>query len=330
MKRAMISALVFFLIIAALTVSMTGRGCDKGKNSEKISIVTTVFPAYDWAREIIGDEKDRFDISLIADNGTDLHSYQPTAEDILAISECDLLIYVGGASDEWVAEAAERSGNKEMRVISLLDAAGEAVLDEEHLNGPGGDHSHGDEAHDESDEHVWLSLRAAQILTEELEEEIASADPSRGATYEKNAVEYIGRLHELDQKYAAKFEKASENVLIFADRFPFRYLLNDYGIDYRAAFDGCSAETEADFETLVYLIDQADLYDVPMILTMEGSDGKIARTVAAGTEKDDQKIAAVNSMQYVTSGDIEDGASYIKIMENNLEILSEALGAREK
>lgn len=328
LKTAMATLLCMLAVICLCGCSSDEKNYDEGK----ISIVTTVFPAYDWVCRVVGDEADRYDISMIADNGADLHSYQPTAADILKISRCDMLVYVGGESDEWVAEAAAQAQNKDMVVIDMLKTASGYALAEETVEGMKDDgHDHGsdtDHDHDEIyDEHIWLSLRASEAIVGAIADGLSQVDPENSSEYVRNGEEYREKLQELDREYSMRLADAQEDTLIFADRFPFLYLLHDYGIKYYAAFAGCSAETEADFETLAFLIDQTDRLGASVILTMEGSDDKIAQTVAAGAKKDDIQIEQINSMQYITSDDIKGGAAYLSIMEQNLEVLCKALEA---
>ena len=333
-RTGLLICLLVMISVFFCLCGCNGNHSADSKDDGKISVVTTVFPAYDWVCQVVGNEAERYDISMIADNGADLHSYQPTAADILKISQCDMLVYVGGESDRWVAEAAGQAQNKDMTVINLLEAGAGHVLAEETVEGMKDDgHDHdgtGGHSHDEeqaADEHIWLSLRAADTMVGSIEEGLAGIDPAHADEYMRNGEVYREKLRDLDAKYSRRLADAPKDTLIFADRFPFLYMLNDYNIDYYAAFAGCSAETEADFETLAFLIDQADRIGAGTILTMEGSDDKIARTVAAGMERDDIQIKRLNSMQYITAGDMADGASYLSIMEENLQVLCEALGA---
>ena len=314
-------------ILAVLMASaMCLPACGKSKKSDdkKLKIVTTIFPEYDWVMNVLGDEKKNADVTLLLDNGVDLHSYQPTAEDILKISECDLFIYVGGESDEWVEDVLDQAKNKDMAVINLLESLGDTVKEEEVVEGMQHEHEH-DEEEVEYDEHVWLSLKNASSLVGTISEKLSQIDKDYADTYKKNAESYRQKLSELDAKYQAAVDGASVKTLLFGDRFPFRYLVDDYGLSYYAAFAGCSAESEASFETIVFLSQKVDELNLKAVMTIEGPNHKIAETIKENTGSKDQVILSMDSMQSVTSKDVKDGASYLSIMEKNLDVLKEAL-----
>ena len=324
-------------------------------SDEKISIVTTIFPEYDWVREIIGEHADKFDIELIMDKGADLHSYQASAEDIAKISSADLFVYVGGESDVWVDDALGNAVNKDMKVVNLLKTLGDAAKTEEVVEGmeahehshEGDDHDHsheGDdhdhshegegEAHDHDhahehgevlDEHVWLSLKNSISLINHISEQIQLIDPENAVDYKKNAETYTAKLEELDKKYEEAVASAAINYILVGDRFPFRYLVDDYNLDYSAAFVGCSAETEASFETVTYLSAKIDELGLKNVLTIENSDQKLANTIISNTKSKDQKIEVLNSLQSVSKEDIDKGVSYLSVMEDNLEVLKKVL-----
>ncbi len=309
------------------------------EETEKIQIVTTIFPEYDWVMNILGDNPAEAETTMLLDTGVDLHSYQPTAADILKISTCDLFIYVGGESDEWAEDALQEATNKNMVVINLLDVLGDAVKEEEVVEGmqeEEDDHDHEDgeeEEHEhehedgevEYDEHVWLSLKNAAILVESISEAIQKIDSENAESYKKNTAEYLEKLNILDAEYQAAVEGALVNVILFGDRFPFRYLVDDYGLSYYAAFVGCSAETEASFETITFLSKKVDELSLPAVLTIEGTDHRIAETIVQNTQMKDQKILTMDSMQAITAKDVENGATYLSIMEKNLSVLKDAL-----
>lgn len=323
MRNRKMCVFLSVLLLSALCLS----GCGSRKTDGKKKIVVTIFPEYDWVKNILGDNPAGIEITLLQGSGTDLHSYQPTAEDILKISMCDLFICVGGESDGWVDAALKQSDNKDRVSMKLIDVLGNAVKAEEHVEGMEEDHEEG-ETHEEdreSDEHVWLSLRNAKTLSGAIAAEIKKIDPEHTDVYEKNAKAYAERLDKLDAEYTAAVNAASQKTVLFGDRFPFRYLTDDYGLKYYAAFSGCSAETEASFETVAFLSGKVDELKLTAVLAIEGSNSKIAETIVRNTATKDQKILTLNSLQSTTWKDIENGADYIGIMTKNLEVLKEAL-----
>ncbi len=303
---------------------------------KKLSVVTTIFPVYDWVREVVG-ANDNAEITMLLDSGVDLHSYQPTAEDIMKVATCDVFAYVGGESDEWVEDALAETVNPDMTVVNLLEAMGEDIKMEEIVEGMEHEHEHDEDDHDEDehdhehehedevDEHVWLSLRNAQKLVKTLADALGEADPANAEGYAANADAYIEKLATLDGEYAAAVAAGDFDTLLFGDRFPFRYLADDYGLNYYAAFAGCSAETEASFETVAFLAGKVDELGLKSVMTIEGTNHKIAETIVQSTQAKDAGILALNSMQGTTAQDVAGGATYLSAMERNLEVLKEAL-----
>lgn len=322
------------LCLMMLSGVMTGCGTPYS-NGDKLSIVTTIFPEYDWVIQILGDKAGQTEVTLLLDNGVDLHSYQPTADDIIRISNCDMFIYVGGESDEWAEDVLSKSTGRDMAVINLLEALGDGAKEEEVKEGMQEEkHEHGDgredEDHDqgeetEYDEHVWLSLKNAAKLCGCIAEKLCELDPAGKDVYKANAEAYIEKLNVLDKRYQDAVDAAETKTLLFADRFPFRYLTDDYGLDYYAAFAGCSAESEASFETIMFLANKVDELGLSSVFQIEGSDGRIARTVSDTTKSKDQTVLTLDSMQSTTSADVKNGASYLSVMEKNLEVLKDAL-----
>ena len=501
-----ITALLLALLMLVGALAGCGKQNDTNK-TDKLSIVTTIFPEYDWVKEILGDKADNAEITMLLDNGVDLHSYQPTADDIVKISDCDLFIYVGGESDGWVDDALKNATNKNMKVINLLDVLGDSVKTEEmvdgmqetkhshshekkevsedrdlsdyegewqslypfmdenfknetvsymaeaegfddeneawdffykgnetdiryvnikgstiefvkedgtketgtyeydgfysdcwgetsiryqfkntgknsdapayvqfddHLNYPSkAEHFHlycGDDAkamldikynwptyypadiqseddmiheflkhyvededeheheEEEKDEHVWLSLKNAETLVDTISKSLQELDPDNKDTYSANSDAYVKKLSALDADYKAAVDGATYKTVLFGDRFPFRYMVDDYGLSYYAAFVGCSAETEASFETISFLAGKVDELKLPCVLTIEGAQHKIAETIVQNTTAKNQKVLTMDSMQSTTSKDVANGATYLSIMEKNLSVLKEALG----
>jgi len=319
------------VVFAAIGLSACGK--DESKNlaeSGSLNIVATVFPEYDWVMNILGDNPANADVTLLLDNGVDLHSYNPTADDIIKISACDMFIYVGGESDGWVDDALKEAVNPDMVVINLLDVLGDSVKEEEVVEGMEAEEEEEEEGEEgeeevEYDEHVWLSLRNASKLCTAIEEGLEKIDASNASVYKSNLSSYTDKLNVLDEKYKEAVSAGSKDTVLFADRFPFRYLTDDYDLNYYAAFVGCSAETEASFETVLFLANKVDELSLHTVLTIEGKDHKIADTVISSTVNKDQKIATMDSMQSCTSQDVKNGVTYVKIMEDNLEVLKEAL-----
>ena len=322
MGALLIAALLLVMITSLCACS--GGGKSESEKTGGLKIVATIFPEYDWAREILGDKAEDVELTLLLDNGTDLHSYQPSVEDILKIAESDVFIYVGGESDEWVEDVIEKTAGKDTKVINLIEAIGSAAKKEEIVEGmQEEEHEHDEEP--EFDEHVWLSLKNTKVIIEKMRDAFSEADPANADAYKKNAEEYIGKLDDLDSRYEDAVSSAKRKTVLFGDRFPFRYMTDDYGIKYYAAFVGCSAETEASFETITFLAEKVDELGLTSVMTIDGSDGKIAETIIENTKAKDQKVITLDSMQTTDLKDIEDGKTYLGAMESNLEILKEAL-----
>lgn len=324
MKKAVAAIMAVLMMFGCMT------GCKNDQpaqpQSEKLQIVTTIFPIYDWVREILGNQTESVELTLLLDNGVDLHSFQPSADDMITISDCDLLIYTGGESDAWVEEALVNAG-PDLTAMNLLDLMGEDVKEEEVVEGmEEAEHSHEEEdQHQHWDEHIWLSLVNAARLCSEIAETLGTIDPEHREEYTENSARYIEKLKGLDEAYETSLESAQRNTLLFADRFPFRYLTDDYDLEYYAAFSGCSAETEASFETVAFLAGKVDELGLPCVLTIDGSDGQVAKTVVNSTKGQNQDILTLDSMQSVTAAQIQEGVSYLSIMEQNLEVLKTAL-----
>lgn len=494
-----------FIILAVVMALLCLAACGQNKSkysskNDKIKVVTTIFPEYDWVREIAG-ENSNVDITMLLDNGVDLHSYQPTAEDIMKISSCDMFIYVGGESDEWVEDALKESVNKNMKVINLLDVLKDTVKTEEAMPGMQSEegHNHGYSHFDDSDvqdrsltdwsgewqsvypylengdldevmeckaesgektaeeykkyyetgyktdvekmsingeegtmeftkngvtskakyeykgykiydyslgnrgvryffeavdntsdapkyvqfsdhgispgksehyhiyagndsfdalseemdnwptyypagmtsneikedmleheekeydEHVWLSLRNAEKLCDAIADSLCDIDSENKNVYSTNAAVYKNKLKELDDQYKDVVKNSTNKTLLFGDRFPFRYMVDDYGLKYYAAFAGCSAESEASFETISFLAKKVDELGLKNVMTIEKSDKKIANTIISNTKNKNQKIFELNSLQSTTLKDVKNGVTYLSVMKSNLNVLKEAL-----
>lgn len=315
-------SLIMIIFLSATVFS----GCENRPvhdESEKLNIVVTIFPIYNWVKNIVTDKAD---VTLLLDNGVDMHSFQPSVDDIIKISACDVLVYVGGESDKWVDKVLLQPTNKNMLVINLLKILGENVKKEETVEGMQAESKYDAE----SDEHIWLSIKNAVNLCREIANKLGEADINNKDYYADNAKKYIEALNGLDKKYQSAVENAETKTLVFGDRFPFRYFVDDYNLSYYAAFSGCSAETEASFETVVFLANKVDELGLDAIIYLETSDGAVAKTIKENTISKNQKLVKFDSMQSTTSSDIENGQTYISVMENNLKALKEALIKRSE
>lgn len=388
--------LAILLCLVMVFGSLYGCGAknDVQEESNKIKVVTTIFPVYEWVRNVIGDEAENVDLTMLLGNGVDLHSYQPTAGDIKSIKECDVLVYVGGESDDWIEDAVKEASNKDMKVINLMEMLGSSKKVEEMVEGMeeshhhhhdhdedhdkeeanhhdhdknhdkeeahGHDHdedhdkeeahhhnhdedhdkeeAHGhdhDEEHDgehhhhdgeiEYDEHMWLSLKNAKLAVSEILKVMREIDKDNMSVYEENANGYISELDNLDIEYLEAVKHSKKKTLVFGDRFPFRYLVDDYNLEYYAAFIGCSAETEASLNTILFLANKVDEKKLKAVMTIEGKNHNIAETVVENAKTKDLKILTLDSMQATTKEDVANGATYLQIMKENLEVLKEAL-----
>ena len=322
-------------ILIAMVLAFTGAGVwgttvvraesSSSESDNKLKIGATIFPEYDWTREILGDRLEDVDLTLLLDNGTDLHSFQPAVKDIMKVSSCDLLIYVGGESDQWIEDALKSAANPDMKTINLMETLKDFIKEEETVEGMQEKHHSHEEDEKEYDEHVWTSLRNASVAAEVIADTLAELDPENSDIYKENLRSYQGELSSLDNEYQKTVDQSTHKTLLFADRFPFRYLVDDYGISYYAAFSGCSAESEASFKTITFLAEKVDELGLKEVFTIEKSDDRIAETVIENTRDKDQKVAVLNSMQSITSEEIADGTTYLSIMEDNLKVLKTAL-----
>ncbi len=338
---------------------------DEVDSDDKLKIVCTSFVSYDWTREILGERTQNFELVWLQSSGVDFHSYQPTAEDAIEITNSDLFIYTGGVSDDWVADGFINTTDHTTTMFNLVEHMGEDILHEVTVEGMQAEdahdhededaHAHEDEdahdhededAHDHEDEdahahededahahedeghvdeHVWLSPKNAMKLVAELAVAISELDPEGADVYAANATAYTEELSALDADYTTATEGV-DSTLIFADRFPFLYLTTHYDLDYYAAFPGCSAETEATFETITFLSDKTDELGTGVLLTVDEPAHRIAETVSENATKGGQEILSLDSMQAVSLEDAQGGATYITIMNKNLDILKKALG----
>lgn len=309
--------LTALLLALAAALTLTACAAPGVREDGKLKIVATIWPEYEWVQAVLGENPAGAEVTLLVDSGVDPHSFQPAVSDIMELYTCDLLIYLGATSDQWVGDALEGEVDPDLVTLPLMEEVAEELCYEEH--------DHEDHHHEEYDEHIWLSLKKAQTLVSAIARTLGTVDPENAAVYAANAESYNAQLAALDAEYAAAVAGVEHDTLVFADRFPFLYLTEDYGLHYEAAFPGCSAETEASFATIMRLAEAVDEEGLGAVCVIDGADGSIARTVVESTEKKNAEILTLNSMQ----SKLEEGDTYLSIMEENLNVLKQALQGGE-
>ena len=312
-------------------------------NKKQIKVVSTIFPIYDIVRNVAPN--DNYEMTLLLDSGIDIHNFSPTAKDIVKIAEADLFIYVGGESDKWVDKVVATAQNKNLKTINLMDELGNLVKEEEVVEGMQHEHEEGEEneyeegeAHEEgenheeheheeheNDEHIWLSLRNAKVMTNAIAKKLIEIDSENQTEIQKKVNAFVEKLDALDKKYVEVAQNKKYDTVVFGDRFPFRYLVDDYGLKYFAAFSGCSAEAEASFETVVFLAKKLDELGLKHICALKGVEPKVAKTVVNASDDKNRDIVLFNSMEGITNVNDAENTNYLKIMEENLEAFTKAI-----
>lgn len=323
--------LKLFLLSAFALLAIGGCAPSDSSDPSKIHAVTTIFPPYDFLREIGGEH---LEVTMLLKPGAESHSFEPTPKDMIAVSESDLFVYVGGDSDAWVETILESVDTSEKETVTLMDCV-ETVAEEkkEGMETHGYAHDHeasesaeethaSDETHPEQDEHVWTSPGNAARIVEKLRDALIRIDPEHEEDYRKNAADYVSRLEALDQEFTETTANASRHTIILGDRFPFRYLADAYGLDYYAAFPGCSSESEASAKTVAFLIDKVKEEKIPVVFTIELSNQQMTDSICEATGA---KKLLLHSCHNVTKEEFEQGTTYLELMEHNVQVLKEAL-----
>ncbi len=319
MKRLLSLLLAGVLLLGALC------GCSvPAKQEEGLSVVATIFPQYDFARQVMGSSDD---LTMLLRPGQEVHSYEPTPQDIIAIQNCDLFIYVGGESDAWIEDVLEGMDTSHMVILSLMDLVDPLEEDTDSVLESPEEHSHedGEATHlheEEYDEHVWTSPKNAMLITQAICDALCDIDPSNAQIYRQNTAAYLEQLEELDQDFREVIGSASRDTLIFGDRFPLLYFVREYGLNYYAAFPGCASETEPSAATVARLIDLVREEQVPVVYQIELSNGNIARSIA---DSSGAKVETFYTCHNITRDDFNAGETYLSLMERNVNSLKEAL-----
>lgn len=319
MKRLISLLLAGVLLLGALC------GCSApAKQEEGLSVVATIFPQYDFARQVMGSSDD---LTMLLRPGQEVHSYEPTPQDIIAIQNCDLFIYVGGESDAWIEDVLEGMDTSHMVILSLMDLVDPLEEDTDSVLENPEEHSHedGEATHlhqEEYDEHVWTSPKNAMLITQAICDALCDIDPSNAQTYRQNTADYLEQLEGLDQDFREVISNAGRDTLIFGDRFPLLYFVREYGLNYYAAFPGCASETEPSAATVARLIDLVREEQVPVVYQIELSNGNIARSIA---DSSGAKVETFYTCHNITRDDFNAGETYLSLMERNVNSLKEAL-----
>ncbi|HPR39734.1 MAG TPA: metal ABC transporter substrate-binding protein [Oscillospiraceae bacterium] len=327
----------FLSIILSLLMAVSLSACTKSEEAEsssvpdsseveeteeKISIVCTNFSEYDFVRQIVGEAAD---LTMLLKPGAESHSYEPTPQDMITIENCDLFVYVGGDSDEWVSGILESVDQSGMETVKLMDCV--ETVEEEHVEGMQAeedeqDESESDEEEPELDEHVWTSPANAMLIVQKLSDTICEIDPENQETYEQNTTAYLGDLQALDDEFREVIDSAARKEIIVGDRFPFLYFCKEFGLTYYAAFPGCSTDTEADAATIAFLINKVKEDNIPVVFHIELSNEQMCDSICEATGA---KKELLNAVHNVSADDFAAGATYLSLMEHNVEVLREAL-----
>lgn len=318
MKKILSVIICTVMLVTVLCACQSDTPQNIESSDDKISIVTTIFPPYDFARQVGGDN---VELTMLLKPGTESHNYDPTPQDIIKIQNCDLFIYVGGESDEWVNDILDSTDSKPDKVIALMDCVD--TVQEETVEGMESDDDHEDDSHEiEYDEHVWTSPKNAITISKKISDVLCEIDSENKEAYEENTKEYSTKLSDLDNKFQNIVNNAENKTIIFGDRFPLRYFADEYGLKYYAAFPGCSSETEPSAATISFLIDKVKAENIPVIFTIEFSNGKVADTIC---EETGAKKLMFSSCHNVTQEEFDSGITYLDIMNDNAKNLEEAL-----
>lgn len=313
--------MVCLTVIAMLTLAGCGARKNIQDDPEKINVVTTIFPQYDFVREIAGEQTD---LKLLLPPGAESHSYEPTPKDIIEIQNCDVFIYVGGESDAWIEDILSSMDTSQKQLVALMDCVD--TVEEETVEGMQAEgHAHEEGAAEqeaEYDEHVWTSPKNAVLITEKITAALKQADEKYADTYQQNCDAYIEKLRKLDAQFQEAVDGASRRTIVFGDRFPLRYFTDAYGLTYYAAFPGCSSETEPSAATISFLINEVKAEQMPVVFHIEFSNEKVADAICESTGA---KKLLFHSCHNVSAEDMAAGATYLSLMQSNLENLKEAL-----
>lgn len=318
----MLKKFISLLSAAAILFTLVLTGCNKAEDESngKINVVSTIFPQYDFSRQIAGDNAN---LKMLIPPAGESHTYEPTPQDIISIENSDVFLYIGGENDKWVDDILDGIDTNKTKVVKLMDCVD--TVDEEIIEGMQEHTEEHEEDHDETynkDEHIWTSPINAISMTNTICDAMCNADKKNSEIYKENAKKYISQLEELDNEFKNVVDSAENNELVFGDRFPLRYFTDEYGLKYYAAFPGCSSETEPSAATIAFLTNKVKEDKIPVILKIELSNGVVANTIA---EETNTEVMTFYSCHNLTKEQFENGETYLSMMTENIATLKKAL-----
>lgn len=321
MKKALIYLLAALLIAAVFAGCAQNKGASQtGSDDGKISVVTTIFPPYDFARAIADGKAN---VTMLIDPGAEVHTFDPTPEDIIRMQDCDVFIYTGGENDAWVHTVLDSMDTGGKQIVRLMDTV--TPVEEELVEGmQAGEEAEGEEAdeHGEFDEHIWTSPKNAMLMVDAIADAMGKADTANADAYKQNAADYNAQITEVDGRIQDIVDSAPRKLILVADRFPFRYLTDEFGLEYSAAFSGCTAESDVSVGTLTYLINKVKENNIKYVYYIEFSNQKVAKVVAEQTGAD---TLLLHSCHNVTKDDFDAGVTYVSLMKQNADNLEKGL-----
>lgn len=318
-KRNKIMLFVAIAVLSMTALSACGKKDDKTEvSSDKINVVATIFPEYDFLRQIGGNH---ISLTMLLTPGAESHSFEPTPQDIKVVSKSDMFVYVGGDSDAWVDSILDSIDTKNTDVVTLMDCV--SLVEEETVDGMTPEEKDEEDSGEvEYDEHVWTSPKNAMLIVQKLCDNLCQIDPDNAGDYKQNTKDYINKLTDLDQEFQNVVDNAKRKEIVVGDRFPFRYFVDEYGLTYYAAFPGCSTDTEASAATIAFLEDKIKKDNIPVVFHIELSNEKVCDAICEATGA---KSELLNAVHNVSKSDFDSGITYLDLMEHNVEVLKEAL-----
>lgn len=323
MKKTILSILLVVLIVGGIVAVIFAVNKTENNESGKYKVVVSNFASYDFIRAIIGDT-DNIDLQFIIGAGKDSHSYEPTAQDIIDMQEADIFIYIGGDLESWADSIVETLESEDTKIIQISDSVN--LLDELEHDHEEEEEEEEDHDHEESafDSHIWTSPDNAILMVEALETYMSELDEENKDIYEQNAIDYIAQINEVDNQIQEVVDSKVRDTLVFGDKMPMQYFVEYYSLEVEAAFDGCSTETEPSSQTIIELVEIVKEENTPVVLYSELNDGTVANLIVEEASTG-ASIMQIQTLHNVTLENFENGATWVSLMLENIEVLKQAL-----